>query len=195
VRDLLTHVIDSHGKLVRPVSIAIAEEQIPALFRRCLLDAAERQIIELLGSRGEPDAKSPPWPLTQSTLAAISVIPFACDPFPAAVTRIHLFGTAQPIECRPVNVLAITLPDDRMKTLIRFETKPREVFEQRLLEHRTAPDAIVIFESQRDAPFRRASQAPDEDCIDDVTQVKEPGRRRGKTCQHVSFGEVSYVAD
>ena len=72
---VLFEIIDGHRELVRPVAIAIAQQQVAALVQRCLFKDAEQQIGEPLAARLELDAKTPPGGVGEATGAAMAVIP------------------------------------------------------------------------------------------------------------------------
>ena len=57
---VLQPVVDDDGKLIRPVAVAIADEEIAALFRGALLLAPKPTIVELLdrGLQPHPDASA-----------------------------------------------------------------------------------------------------------------------------------------
>ena len=65
-----------------------------------------------------------------------------------------------------------------------LKTEPREILENRRLERRPRPLAIVVFNAKQDAPIAVVRRLPDMEGIDDVAEVQETRWSGRKPCNH-----------
>ena len=94
-------------------------------------------------------------------------------------------GAAEPFDRVPINLTTIALSQKRMQTLIGIKAKPVQVLENAGFVLRPAADAIVILHPQQHAAAGRTREAPHVDGVDDVTEVKVTGGRRGVAREHL----------
>ena len=151
VSDSLRHVIDRDRELIRPVSIAIAQQQIAALPRGRLLDGAKEQIVNPFHACIHPDAKTPSRTIVEPTLATVAVVSLAGDVLSRALACVDVMRAPKPVERLAVHAVAIALTHQRVKATIRLEAKPLQVFENAGFVLRPAANPIVILHAQQHA--------------------------------------------
>ena len=82
----------------------------------------------------------------------------------------------QSVERTSIRRLAIALTDQCLAgTFVRRQAEPREILEDAILVRGPGSLAIVILDTQHDAPVERTRDAPDVNSVDDVAEV-EPSR-------------------
>src|SRR5688572_10252790 len=74
VRDTLQPIVYDHGKLIRPVAVAIADEDIAGFLRGTLLLRPETAIVKSLDRRVEPHANAMAWRFPQLLVATYTWI-------------------------------------------------------------------------------------------------------------------------
>src|SRR5262245_56645804 len=94
---LLLHVIDCGGELVRPLSEAIADQQIACLIDRMLFLPPHQRVVDLLRARVDTHAQPQPaasWECERATRASVADLfagyaPRVLDLLPRAGARVH----------------------------------------------------------------------------------------------------------
>jgi hypothetical protein len=94
VRHLLRCVVHRHRKLIGPVAVAIAQQQIAALPRRLLFDPTKKQIVERFDASVDADAESTACPCVQSTLATEAVVALSLNVLPRTIARVDVMRDA-----------------------------------------------------------------------------------------------------
>lgn len=181
-RNSLTKIVNGDGKLVRPLPMAIPDEEVAALVGRRLRLGSEEQIVEVLGSVGQLKSKAGARPLGHAPVAAAAGVALAADVGPRAVARVDMEPGAKPIERQGVHIVVLALPVDPLSSAAGVspqKPEPVEVLEDRPLELVAAAHPIVVFDTQHDRSAERPGEAPDVDRIHDMPEVQVPCRRWG----------------
>ena len=77
----LHHVVDGDRELIRPVAVAIAQQQIPTLTSGFMLDDAQEKILERLDTFGNSNAQAPARSVCQATISAEAIVAFSGNMF------------------------------------------------------------------------------------------------------------------
>jgi hypothetical protein len=184
----LQPVIHDNGKLIRPVAMAITDEEVAALFGRTLLLRAQTKVREMLCRWVESHAETQPKPFSQLFVRTSPRISVGTDTRPRALAGINETLLAQPLQRALVNVASVALSYER---LVCRESQPLEIFQERSFELGPAARSIVILNPQQDPPTACARLTPDMDRIDDMPEVEIPGRRRGESRDDTAPGAVN----
>ena len=185
VRHALHHVVNSDRELVRPIAVAIEQQEIAVLPCRLLLDGAQEQIVERLDTFADSNPQPTAGRVYQTPVATEAVISLPGNMLSQAVASVHVVRAAQPIESVAIHIATVALPQKGMQTFIGLESKPSEVPENARFVFGPAADPIVILHAQQHTAVHRPRQAPHVDGVDDVAEVKMTGRGRGVAREHL----------
>ena len=191
--DTVRHVIHHHRELVRPVAVAVAEQQVSALLRRLLHQMPKQEIIEWdhgwLHSKPTRRCFGEGYRAV-STCTGIWCLPILIVPgaFGDLASR-ALAGEHQALLLELSQRIFVTIgivglpirrraaTQGRRAVVISFEAEPFEVVENGLLELRLAARSVVIFDADGYGSAERSRDAPDMDCIDHMSKVQVTGGR------------------
>lgn len=170
-------VVDGRRELIAPVAVAIANDEVAALFVGFLLLRSASKIDEAFDRRLEADAQGDALAFHDSATAAGAWITAGRYLAARTRTRVDQLLEAQMLECTFVDRAALALADWRS---VRRESEPREIFEEGRFVFRATALPIVILDPQEDAAAARACDTPDDNGVDDMSEVEIAGRRRRK---------------
>jgi len=165
-------VVDRYSKLIRPVAIAVAKQEVAALFGRRLLERAGQQIMSLHSFRIELHTHPAAGRVRQCAGAATPDVAFAANVGPGAVTPEHVGGSLQRIEGIAIDLRRVALTHERIAAFIGHESEPVEVLDDRRLILGPAANAIMIFNPEQDTSAERTRDTPRVNGVDDMPDVK-----------------------
>lgn len=180
--DALVEVVDHHRELVGPVAVAIADQEIASLVGGHLLDRPQAKIAEGDGLALEANAARRLLRSIDRGLAAGSrVTKLAFERTGRGLDRLPRTGAGVD-EARaldPGERVFVRLPAFALAHpgLIRPESEPLEILEDRLREFVPGSGAVVVFDAEEDAAAEGAGETPHRDGVRHVSQVQEPGGR------------------
>src|SRR5581483_7652629 len=191
VRDPLLHVVDRGGELIRPVPLAIADDEVPALQMGALLLRSEPQIDEALDRRLQAHAQRHARTVVQPARAARAGIRELGidaarrwsrrlrrgDVAARARARVDEPLRAKTLERARVDLAALALPRHPPGPA---KAEPRQILEDRGVVGRPAALPIVVLDPQQHA----RAEIPHVHGVQHVTEVQEPGWRRREPGYH-----------
>ena len=172
--DTLPGVVDDDAETVRPVAVPVADRQI-AGWRDVVLARAGQHVhpgLAPIAERHPQDGSGHPAIATTARAAGTRPRATVCgrpcrESRARAVAPVDQSVCLEDVQGGPIRGarVGIRLAD---RTEIRTESEPVEVLEQRLVELRPAPLAIVVLDPEQDARAAGRSQAPGPDRVRDV---------------------------
>ena len=179
----LIEVVHDDGELIRPVTEAVAHQQVAALRGGRLMHGTEALVDECFlavvhadatGGRRVGRKRARPAASGVSRFLAEAAGVVRLEIAAGTIARIGESGRAQLLQRGCVALAALALPRcDR----IGHESEPVEILDDRVGVFVAASRAIVIFEAEDDPAAAGAGDPPYVQCVHDVTEV-QPARRR-----------------
>jgi hypothetical protein len=188
--------VHGHGELVRPVAVAVAQQQVAAVVSRHLLLWSEQSVGKRFDALPYGDAQAAIGPLLEPRVPAGVGVAFAADLLSRTGARVHGVLPPQLLQRRLVHRLVLALADEGRTPRIRLEPQPVQIIQQRGFELRPAAKAVVILDAEQHPPVHRAGDSPDVNRIHHVPEVQVPCRRgritreRGSTQSQGEVGQV-----
>ncbi len=198
--DRLRIVIHGDGKLVGPVTVTVAHQQVAALRAWLLCLRAEEYVVEVLNVSRELYAarvRERRIDCLRATRARVHdlIIPIsrtccrgARDVAARALTRVHQMCGIKRGQRRRVSSVVIGLPHRvwmpcvrRARCLIAVEAEPRKIIKQRRFKLWSTACAIVVFNAQDHHAAVRARDPPDKNGVDEMAEMQTAGWRRRKS--------------
>ena len=176
------------------MSEPILDQEVAALFRGRVHELAEPRVGEVFSPRRQAHTGSSFRPGPQaprSTAAAVTQFAFHRARLgehapPRAVAPVDQLRARQPhhrvrVALGPIHLAARALAgraERRDRRRVGDEPEPLEVIEDARLEFAPCPRLVVILDAQVDEAAERPRDAPDEDRVDEVSEMEMSGRRR-----------------
>lgn len=176
----LQHVIHGDGKLIGPLPVAIAQEEVAALSGWLLRLRTEEEIVEGLDTRPDDDSPGGGRLRLDRGLPTRPRIRAATDVTTRASAPVDLFGSREALEDGFIDRRAFALTERGLPGVVWCEPEPREILEQRDFVHRSTPDPVVVLEAKEYSGSHGSGDPPDIDGVRDVSKMEVAGWGRGE---------------